>query len=218
VRSTPYILVSLWSAEDEATRVSHGFAEALHRRRGAVAFLHGEAPQHAEVAEAAARWPHAAVILVGHGGHALAARRGGDPWIDAGGLARLMPGRRAYAFACSTFVPHPAIFFSTFACGAVDACVQVFAGHEAPIMAPFAEAADVQHRMVEAMFQLIERFVDGEDDERALVNLGRQHATWDLPIELDLPGGGAAEDGAFGWSSSAFLGGFFQSLRVRAKP
>ena len=52
---------------------------------------------------------------------------------------------------------------------------------------------------------------------RDLVNLGRKHAEWDLPIEIDLPSEDPDRDGAFGWSSSAFLGVFFKSLRVRTK-
>ncbi len=69
------------------------------RGRGAVARGRGA------VRAAAEACPDAAIVVFAHGGPALAARRGGDAWIRAQQLAEILPGRRVYAFACSTFVP-----------------------------------------------------------------------------------------------------------------
>ncbi len=217
---TPYILVSLWADDDDATRIAHVFACGLDARRAAARFVHGDAPAHEALRLAVEACPDAAVIIFAHGGPALSARRGGDAWIRAEELAAILSGRRVYAFACSTFVPQPPLLLNTFASLAVDACVSVFVGHRAPIMAPFADEAcqeDVRRRMEGALHDLIERFVDGEDDERELRNVGRMHAVWDLPLEIDLPSEDPDREGAFGWSSSAFLGGFFESLRVQRK-
>jgi hypothetical protein len=216
----PYVLVSLWADDDDATQLSHAFALRFHERRGAARFVHGEAPSHEDLTTAAEACPDAAVVIFAHGGPALSARRGGDAWIRARDLAAIASGRRVYAFACSTFVPQPALSLHTFATLAVDACVSVFVGHEAPVMTPFASEASqalARRTMDDALFGLIERFIEGEDDERELVNIGRMYASWDLEVELDLPGEDPRADGAFGWSSAAFLGGFFKSLRVRAK-
>ena len=56
-----------------------------------------------------------------------------------------------------------------------------------------------------------------EDDQATLIDIGRMYASYDLPIELDLPSEDPAQVGALGWSSSAFLTGFFKSLRVTSK-
>jgi hypothetical protein len=210
----PYILVSLWAEEDDATTVSHAFALALRARHPVTSFLHGESPSHDALRNAAGASPGAAVVIFAHGGGALSPRRGGAPWIQAALLAEILSGRRVYAFACSTFVPHRDLFLGTFASLAVTACVDVFVGHEAPIMTPSAEQTALAPNVGEALVKLIETFVDGEDDEATLVNTGRTYAAWDLPIELDLP---SEDEGAMGWSSAAFLGVFFKSLRVRTK-
>jgi hypothetical protein len=216
----PYILVSLWADDDEATKVSHAFARRLHERHGAARFVHGEAPSHDDLRMAAEACPDAPVVIFAHGGAALSARRGDVAWIGAGDLAEILHGRRVYAFACSTFAPQRLLFFSTFASLAVDACVGVFVGHEAPVMTPFADEAHqnrTRQTMEDALSGLIERFVEGEDDEGELVNVGRMYASWDLEVEIDLPSEDPGREGAFGWSSGAFLGGFFKSLRVRTK-
>jgi hypothetical protein len=217
---TPYVLVSLWAGDDDATRIAHMFACGLHARRAAARFVHGDAPEHDALRAAAEACPGAPVVVFAHGGAALSARRGSEAWIRAEELAAILSGRRVYAFACSTFVPQPPLLFNNFACLAVDACVSVFVGHEAPIMAPFAGEASqelVRQRMEEAIHGLLERFIDGEDDEQELRNVGRMHAASDLPLEIDLPSEDPDREGAFGWSSSAFLGGFFKSLRVETK-
>jgi hypothetical protein len=217
----PYILVSLWADDDDATRASHAFALGFHALHGAARFVHGEAPSHDDLRMAAEACPDAAVVIFAHGGPALSPRSGGVAWIGARDLAEILSGRRVYAFACSTFVPHRLLFFSTFASLAVDACVGVFAGHEAPVMTPsFADEARrdrTRRTMEDALSRLIERFIEGEDDEGELVNVGRMYATWDLEVEIDLPSEDPYREGAFGWSSGAFLGGFFKSLRVRTK-
>ncbi len=215
---SPYILVSLWAEDDDATMISHVFALALHGRRPAAHLVHGEAPPHEALRRAAEACDGAPVVLFAHGGPALSARRRGPPWIDAVQLAQILSGRRVYAFACSTFVPQPGLLFGTFAHRVVEACVDVFVGHEAPIMAPLVRESHVARRMEDALIHLIERFIGGEDDENALVNVGRMYASWDLPIEIDLPSDDPQREGAFGWSSAAFLGVFFKSLRVLTKP
>lgn len=215
----PYILVSLWSEEDEATRCSHAFALKLQKRRTPLAFIDGTNPDPEQLSNAVAKSATAGVVLFAHGGSALSAYRGGAPWIAAEGLAQHLSGRRVYAFACSTFVPNPAIFYSTFASRAVSSCIKVFVGHEAPVMTPFADQGDASKKMDEALLRLIESFIDGEDAQDALVSIGRSYAPWDvtLDLELDLPSESPSVEGALGWSSAAFLQGFFQSLRVRTK-
>jgi hypothetical protein len=213
----PYILVSLWAPDDDATQLSHAFAERFHARRSAVRFVHGAAPSHDELRTAAEACPGAALVLFAHGGPALAAHRGGDAWIRPHDLAAIASGRRVYAFACSTFVPQPRLGLHNFATLAVDACVDVFVGHEAPVMTPFAGEGSEAHagqRMDDALFALIERFVEGEDDARELVNIGRMYASWDEEVELDLVN---EDEGAPSWSSAIFLGGYFKSLRVSSK-
>jgi hypothetical protein len=216
----PYILVSLWADDDEATRVSHAFALRFHERHPAARIIHGEAPSHHDLRMAAEACPDAAVVIFAHGGPALSARRDGDVWMRAEDLAEILSGRRVYAFACSTFAPQRLLFFSTFASRAVDSCVNVFVGHEAPVMTPFA-AETSQDRTTEimetALSKLIESFIEGEDDQGELVNVGRMYASWDLAVEIDLPSEDPGREGAFGWSSGAFRGGFFKSLRVGAK-
>jgi hypothetical protein len=137
--------------------------------------------------------------------------------VEAKRLAEILPGRRVYAFACSTFVPKSPFLLDTFACRAVDACVGVFAGHDASVMAPLAGKSRVSERMETALFHLIDEFIDGEDDENSLVNIGRMFASADLLVEIDLPSEDPHGEGAFGWSSAAFLATFFKSLRVQKK-
>ena len=181
-----YVLVSLWAEDDDATRASHGFAQKLGERRAPARFVHGQAPPIDHLEAAARDAKDAAVVIFSHGGSALSARCGGQPWIGPKDLATRLTGRRVYAFACSTFVPHTTLLLSTFAQQAVDACIDVFVGHEAPVMAPLAGTVRTQ-QMEEALFALIDRFIDGEDDEKTLSNIGRMHGASDLVIELDLP-------------------------------
>jgi hypothetical protein len=213
----PYILVSLWADDDDATMLSHAFAQRLHEQRGAAQFVHGDAPSHDDLRTAAEACPDGAVVIFAHGGPWLTARGGGQSWIRAAELAAILSGRRVYAFACSTFMPQPPLLLNTFASLAVDACVSVFVGHEAPIMAPFAVDAGVRRDMEEALHALIARFIDGEDDQSELVSVGQARASWDQWVYIDLPEDPDRE-GSFGWSSSAFLGVFFNSLRVLRKP
>jgi hypothetical protein len=215
-----YIIVSIWAEDDDATRLSHAFASQLHERRGAIAFVHGDAPPYDALKLAVTDAPDAAVVIFAHGGPALSARRGGAAWISPEDLAAILSGRRVYAFACSTFVPHRLLFHDTFASRAVESCIRVFVGHEAPVMTPFAGEASrrrVERTMEDALVHLIETFVDGEDDKDELVNVGRAYASWDVELELDLPSEDPDREGAFGWSSAAFLGSFFKSLRVSTK-
>ena len=212
-----YILVSLWAADDEATERAHAFAAKLHGRRPAAEFLHGEAPLHADLKKAAAAWPDAAFVLFGHGGPALSARRSGARWIDAPGLASILSGRRVYAFACSTFELQAALLWDTFARQAVESCIQVFVGHAAKVMTPLVAEGTVTEKMEGALFHMIDRFVEGEEDGEALIDLGRMHTDWDAPVELDLLPEDPDQVGALGWSSSLFLGGFFKSIRVEKK-
>jgi hypothetical protein len=213
----PYILVSVWADDDDATRVSHAFALELHERCAAAHFVDGEAPSHEDLKTAVDRWPEAAIVIFAHGGAALSARRLGAAWIRAEELAAILSGRRVYAFACSTFVPQRALLLNTFASLAVDACVNVFVGHEAPVMTPFAGQTGATQNMVDVISGLIESFIDGEDDEDTLVEIGRMRASWDKPVEIDLPSEDPDREGAFGWSSVGFLRGFFKCLRVRTK-
>lgn len=213
----PYILVSLWAADDEATERAHAFAAKLHGRRPAAEFLHGEAPLHADLQKAAEAWPEAAFVLFGHGGPALSARRGGARWIDAPGLASILSGRRVYAFACSTFELQAALLWDSFANQAVASCIRIFVGHAAKVMTPLAAERTLTEKMEGALFHMIERFVEGEENEAALIDLGRMYADWEAPVELDLPSQDPDQKGALGWSSSLFLGGFFKSIRVHAK-
>lgn len=215
----PYVLVSLWSEADEATRCSHAFALKLRERRAPLAFISGTHPDPEELRQAVAMSPQASIVLFAHGGSALSACRAGAPWIAAEELAQHVSGRRVYAFACSTFAPNPALFYSTFACQAVSACIEVFVGHAAPVMTPFADQGDASQKMEDALLRLIESFIDGEDDQDELVSIGRGNAPWDVAFDLplDLPSQSPGVEGALGWSSAAFLQGFFQSLRVRTK-
>lgn len=214
---TPYVLLSLWAPDDEATCLAHAFAQRLHQRRAAVTLIDGDAPAHAAVKAAVEAAPGAAVVVFAHGGEVLSARSGGAPWAHAEELARLLSGRRVYAFACSTFKPQARLLFDTFANRAVAACVAVFAGHCAPVMTPLVRDGGVAATMEQPLFAMIDRFLGGEEDLAALQSCGRCHAAWDLPIELDLPSEDPNQDGAFGWSSAMYLGGFFESLRIRTK-
>lgn len=211
----PYLLLSLWSPQDEATIRAHAFAQLLHQRRAAVAFFDGEAVDWSMIQEAATRHPEAVVVVFSHGGATLSASRSGVG-LHPSELAAHLSGRRIYAFACSTFEPQRLLIHSTFAQHAVDACIQVFAGHAAPVMAPLS-AHQRSEQMESALCSLILRFVDGEEDEASLRNFGRGFVTADQLFELDLPPEDPEQEGALGWSSGIYLQKFFASLRVRSK-
>jgi hypothetical protein len=210
--------VSLWAQEDRATPISHDFAVRLHERRKAVEFIHGASPSHITVKEKVAYYSDAAIVIVSHGGDALRSEENGDPWASAGDLASMLSGRRVYAFACSTFQPHKLLLLSNFAQQAVDACIQVFIGHRAPVMTPYATLAEPQQRMDHVICQMIEAFIDGENEESNLQDIGRSQVDWTEPvIELDLPSENPEMEGALGWSSVFFLGAYFQNICVARK-
>jgi hypothetical protein len=130
----------------------------------------------------------------------------------------MLSGRRVYAFACETCLPQTSLLFQTFAERTVSACVSVFAGHQACVMAPQKEHGAALSRLDDALFQLIEAFVDGEEDQSTLCAIGERHAPWDLNVELDLAPEDPGCEGAFGWSTAIFLRQLFESLRVHKKP
>jgi hypothetical protein len=213
-----YVLVSLWVADDDATPRSHAFAEYVNSRWPARSFIQGETVQVDALERAIRDNLDAPIVVFAHGGAGLSPRRGGDG-IAAAELARAAPGRRVYAFACSTFVPQPNLDMCTFAERAVEYCVGTFVGHDAPVMTPFADQSkepEVVQKLHESVAAMVEKFVAGEDDEAALRNQAWLSAYADVEIEIDLPSQ-SPEQGGFGWSSAAFLRTFFKSLCVRSK-
>jgi hypothetical protein len=215
--SAPYILISVWSPEDEATRHAHAFAQKLDQRRPAVHFLDGEAPPHDAVKQAVATAPDAPVVIFSHGGSHLAPRRGGPRWSDAQELAQLLSGRRVYVFACDTFTPQQQLMWQTFAENAVAACIAVFAGYCSTISAPTPAHQLANPHIDTALFHLIEAFLDGEQDPEALQLIGRTYGSADLEFPIDLASEDPEQNGAFGWTSAQLLQKFFNDLRVDAK-
>lgn len=212
-----YILVSLWAEDDAATVRSHAFACRLHNHRPATEFLEGAAVSLDDLQRCAAMAADATVIVFSHGGSYLSARRAGPVWSNAQQFGKLLSGRRVYAFACDTFTPSARLLWGHFAEQAVTACISVFAGHAAPVMSPSIEQGAASAEIEAALFELIERFVDGEQDQDTLRSIGESRVSWDLPVELDLPSDDPDQEGAFGWSSALFLGQFFKSLCIRTK-
>ncbi len=214
----PYILISVWAPDDHATPLSHAFATKFNDKHRATRFLQGEAPAHDEVKQAIETYPYLPVIIFGHGGAVIAARSGGEPWAHPAQLAAMMSGRRVYAFACSTFTPQSKLLMSNFATRAVDECIQTFVGHQAPVMTPFANVDDVRTRMDDVIQEMLETFIDGENEMNALQDVGRRRVNWELPVDLDLSTENPEMEGALGWSSAAFLGTFFNSICTESKP
>ena len=216
--SAPYILISVWSPEDEATPHAHAFAQKLHQRRPAVHFLNGEAPPHDEVKQAVATAPDASVVIFSHGGRHLSAHSGGDSWCDASELAQLLSGRRVYVFACDTFTPQRALLASTFAQNAVDSCIAVFAGYCSTISAPTPAHQLANPRIDTALFHLIEAFLEGEQDPVELRAIGRLYGAENFEFSIDLPSEDPEQDGALGWGTAQVLQTFFNDLCVHTKP
>lgn len=216
-----YILISLWSADDDATTRSNTFSMELNRRHPAASVFAGPAPCLEAIREAAEAARDSPVVIFGHGGAALCAHRDGSGAITAPALAMALSGRRVYAFACSTFRPQPALTLRHFAEVAVESCIEVFVGHEAPVMTPLLADGDqdnpVLPKLLDALVALVMAFVGGEDDAQSLQRVGMDHADWDSPIEIDLPSEDPSSNGAFGWSSAAYLGTVFNSVRTERK-
>ena len=215
--SAPYILISVWSPDDEATQHAHDFAQKLHQRRPAVAFLSGKAPPHNEVKQAAHEAADASVVIFSHGGRHLSAHSDGDRWCDASELAQMLSGRRVYVFACDTFTPQRALLASTFAQNAVESCIAVFAGYCSVIGAPTPAHQLTNPQIETALFHLIGAFLDGEQDPVELRDIGRLYGSTDFGFSIDLPSEDPEQDGAFGWSSAQLLQKFFNDLRVHEK-
>jgi len=77
----------------------------------------------------------------------------------------------------------------TFAQRVEDAYVSVFVGHAAPVMTPFQDQTNnqaIRDESYEAVTEMIRRFIEGEDDEATLRNIGRMYGSSDPEIELDL--------------------------------
>jgi hypothetical protein len=213
----PYILISIWAQDDSATRLSHEFAQIFCNRHKPIHFEHGEAPSHNALKETIDRHPEAAIVIISHGGNALSARRG-ESWATPHQLAFMMSGRRVYSFACSTFTPQDKLLMNTFATLAVDACIEVFVGHRAPIMTPYSSVMSARQTMDDVISKMIETFVEGDDDASSLQDVGRRLVNWNLPVEIDLPSESPDSTGELnGWSSAAFLGVFFNNLCVETK-
>jgi hypothetical protein len=102
-------------------------------------------------------------VCIGHGGRAGIGSSPGHIWADANDLGTLFRDRRLYAYACDT-----AGGLESLAARAVDAGVRVFVGHDRALEAPLPPQ---EQRMVEVVAgAAIIAFIDGQDDELALIN------------------------------------------------
>ena len=210
-----YVLVSLWSNEDEASVAAYAMARRLNEVLPALGHLEGEAPDREEVRSALSSSDDAALVIFGHGGTALSARADGPSWVRPSELAEIAPGRRVYAFACDTLTPP----WRTFGEAAVEACVKVFVGHAGSVTSPLIyEESEARRQIETGILAMITAFVAGENDAAVLRNSGETEASDKaLGIELDLPSQDPERTGAFGWSSMLFLHRFFERLDSRSK-
>jgi hypothetical protein len=124
----------------------------------------GHAPPHQEVEVAFAAAPTSTTgVCIGHGNRTGIGSSPGQVWADASDLGALFRDRRLYAFACNT-----AGGLESLGAHAVEAGIRVFVGHDATLEAPFPPQ---EQRMVEAVAgAAIIMFIDGQDDELALIN------------------------------------------------
>ena len=173
-----YVLVHLLG--DEAAEHATRLSDHLRAQRVPSSTLVGESPSHRAVEGSFAANPASMTgICIGHGSRAGIGPTPQRVWASARELGTMFNGRRLYAYACDT-----AGGFETLGARAVAAGVRVFVGHDCAIEAPLPPH---EKRMVETVAAAaVITFIDGQDDELALINAIDDAALEIIPDEIPL--------------------------------
>ncbi|MCX4243846.1 hypothetical protein [Paraliomyxa miuraensis] len=206
-----YALVHLLG--DDATTEAGRLVEHLQTQRAPLRTWASEAPPHHEVASTLAdgrpQGSAPTAVCIGHGSPRGVGPTPNRVWADANDLGTIFRDGRLYAYACNT-----AGSIDSLAARTVRAGVRIFVGHGTTIRAPLAPE---QQEMVESVAgAAIIAFIDGQDDEQALIR-----AIDDAALEI-IPDGtpldfAACRDVPNNWTQRRLFDALASSLYVHRR-